>query len=270
LVALGFGIFFLPVLGSLMVGQYVFPVLLGAALITYACRKENAALVAVAAALLTFKPHLGGLIIGAVLIYLWRRGDAFARRAIAYSAIAGTALFAAGFLADRAWPVSYIRSLLAYREEAGVATCGLCASLPALIASQIPGRAALGLGLGIGVFILILLIAVWILRGGPRLFWPLGLMAASTLIVLIASPYLLNYDFVLLLVPLAILAGDKRKPVDWLLLIFAYALPFVALGVWGRRGNFALLLCAVILLILLYRDTVSVAQAVGFEKRRTP
>ena len=52
-------IFWMPVLGSLFVGQYGFPVLLGAALMIYALGHEKPVLVALAAALLTFKPHLG-------------------------------------------------------------------------------------------------------------------------------------------------------------------------------------------------------------------
>ena len=57
------GLMWLPVLGSLFVGQYGFPVLLGAALMIYALRRENPLMIALAAALLTFKPHLGGVIV---------------------------------------------------------------------------------------------------------------------------------------------------------------------------------------------------------------
>jgi alpha-1,2-mannosyltransferase len=253
LLVLGFAIFFLPVLGNLVVGQYEFPVLLGAALMAYACRREKAVLAAVAAALLTFKPHVGGFIILVVLIYLWRRGDAFAWRAISYCAVVGVALFLSGFLADRAWPVNYLRSLLAYRTDAGVATCGLCASLPALVANQIPGASGLNLALVISGVVLVLLIALWFARGRPPVGQPLELVAGSTLVILLASPYLLNYDFVLLLVPMAILARGRPTPTGWLALASAYVLPFIALGFWGRQGNFVFPLCAAILLFLLYQ-----------------
>jgi nitrate reductase NapE component len=83
-------VFFWPVLGSLFVGQYVFPVLLGAALWSYAVRKEHAALTAAAFALLTFKPHLGALIFLAGIFYLWRRRDDFGRRALSYTLLAGS------------------------------------------------------------------------------------------------------------------------------------------------------------------------------------
>jgi hypothetical protein len=113
---------------------------------------------------------------------------------------------------------------------------------------------ALGPALMISALLLVLLIGVWVWRGGPTLQEPLGIMLTSTLIVLLVSPYLLNYDFVLLLVPLAILAGQERKPADWILLAGAYALPFVALALWGRQGNFIFPLCAAILVILSYRQ----------------
>jgi hypothetical protein len=66
-------------LGSLFVGQYDFPVLLGAAWMAYALPRGKAVQIAGAAALLTFKPHLGapGAI---VLIYLLRRRDAASTR----------------------------------------------------------------------------------------------------------------------------------------------------------------------------------------------
>jgi hypothetical protein len=73
-------VLWLPALGSLLVGQYGVPVLLGAALMIHGLREEKAPLVAVAGALLTFKPHLGGLAILLTLVSLVRRRDAFGRR----------------------------------------------------------------------------------------------------------------------------------------------------------------------------------------------
>src|ERR1051325_5500393 len=82
LIAFPLGLFFLPVLGALAVGQYDFPVLLGTALLIYSLRKENVALTTLGAVLLTFKPHVGALILLAVLIYLMARRSSFGRSAI--------------------------------------------------------------------------------------------------------------------------------------------------------------------------------------------
>jgi len=72
---------------------------------------------------------------------------------------------------------------------------------------------------------------------------------------LLASPYLLNYDFILLLVPLSVLAAQEIRPLRWFLLAASYLLPFLALGIFGRQGNFVFPLSALILLIMLYGDT---------------
>ena len=108
------GMFFMPMLGTLVVGQYVLPILLGASLWIYALRHENAWLAALAAVLLTFKPHLGGILILFGLIYLFNRRDDFGRRALGYVVISGILLFCSGFLADPVWPLNYLHSLLAF------------------------------------------------------------------------------------------------------------------------------------------------------------
>ena len=247
-------VFFLPVLGSLLVGQYGFPVLLGCALMVYALKNERPGLAALAAALLTFKPHLGGLMVLGVLVYLWQRHNAFGRRAMACIAGVGAVLFLAGFLADRAWPIDYVRSLGSFQQDPGVASCDLCASLPVYIAAKgIPGR-GLPAALVMGAVLLAALLVFWGLRRRRLLQEPSLLIAAAILTVLVASPYLLNYDFMLLLVPLAVLLGVQRGVASRLLLTAFYALPMLSLGILGRQGNFILPLCALGLLIKLARD----------------
>ena len=130
LIAFPLALFFLPVLGALSVGQYDFPVLLGASMLIYSLRKENVPLTTLGAVLLTFKPHIGALILLSVLIYLILRGDNFGRRALRSILIAGILLFMIGFVADPAWPVSYPNMLLNYQNEGNVTACSECASLP--------------------------------------------------------------------------------------------------------------------------------------------
>src|SRR5829696_5407605 len=93
LIAFPLALFFLPVLGALSVGQYDFPVLLGASLLIYSLRKENAALTTIGVVLLTFKPHIGALILLSVLIYLFAGRNSFGRRAIRSILLAGVFLF---------------------------------------------------------------------------------------------------------------------------------------------------------------------------------
>ena len=245
---------FWPVLGSLFVGQYIFPVLLGAALWAHAVRKEHAARTAAASALLTFKPHLGALILLAGIFYLWRRRDDFGHRALICILLAGSFLFALGFLADRAWPVDYLHSLSIFRGDPGVASCRLCAGLPVALVSLFNGRSSLAPAPWFGSIILVLLL-FWL--GSFRramLRDPHAIITVSILATLLSSPYLLNYDFVLLLAPFFFLAGGEHTPLEWSSMVVAYLIPFIALGIWNRSGNIVFSVSAFALLALLYRD----------------
>jgi hypothetical protein len=247
--------FFLPVLGTLLVGQYVFPVLLGAVLWIYAAGKEKPFLIAIASALLTFKPHLGALILLAGFTHLILRRDLFGRRALTYTIITGVILFAIGFLADPAWPLNYLHSLLTFRQDAGVASCGLCASLSVAIVGIFNGEAGLSSASVIGLAIFTALSLWWLFTRRAMFNHPEWLLAIAILVTLLSSPYLLNYDFVLLLLPLFFLTGRDCTWKEWVIIAAAYLIPFIALGIWGRQGNFAFSLSAFILLVMLHRET---------------
>ena len=247
--------FFLPVIGTLLVGQYVMPVLFGAALWIYAARKENAALTTLASALLTFKPHFGILILLAGMIHLFSRRDDFGRKALTHILAAGIILFALGFLADSAWPINYIHSLLAFSKDSGVASCGLCASLPVELVSLFSGESSLAPAPLIGLVILIALCA-WLVVSRRSIFKDsYTIITTAILVTLLSSPYLLNYDFVLLLIPFLFLLEKTRTRLEWSLIAAAYLIPLIALGIWGRQGNIGFSLSAIILLILVYRNT---------------
>ena len=244
-----FAILFAPILGSLYVGQFIFPVLLGAALMTFSLRHENVPLTALAAALLTFKPHLGGPLAVAALVYLFLRRDDFSRRARTAILAAALLFFALGFLADPAWPVHYLHSLLGFREIPGVSACQLCASLPAGLIALLTGQTAIGLALPLGAALFILLFAALFFFRREVFRAPESLVAASVLVTLLADPYLLNYDFALLLIPLFLLASSARRA-DWPWLALAYILPLLLLGFFGRGGSLFLPLTALLLLSL--------------------
>ncbi len=250
--AFGLGFFFLPVLGSLLVGQYGFPLLFGAALMSYALRNEKPLLAALAAVLLTFKPHLGALILLAVWIYLWQRKDAFGRRAMRYMLIAGVVLFLVGFFADPAWPVSYTRSLSGFQSDSGVASCDLCAGLPAILGNSLDRAKGLQIAFAVSAVIFLALLFLWAWKRRETVRHPDALLSVAGLIVLLASPYLLNYDFLLLLVPMAVLAGEKQGIGAWVLLGLAYLLPFPAVWLLSRSGNLVFSLSAIILMSMLY------------------
>src|SRR6185503_17909011 len=126
LIAFPLALFFFPVLGGLAVGQYDFPVLLGTALWIYSLRRENVPLTVLGAVLLTFKPHVGALILLSGLGWLLVSKKDFGRRVIRPLVIAGIGIFALGFIADLTWIVSYPKMLLGYQNEGNVSACSEC------------------------------------------------------------------------------------------------------------------------------------------------
>ncbi|HLO31276.1 MAG TPA: glycosyltransferase 87 family protein [Anaerolineales bacterium] len=249
LIAFPLGLFFLPVLGALSVGQYDFPVLLGTSLLIYALRKESVALTTLGAALLTFKPHIGVLILLLVLIYLIVSRSSFGRGALRSIVLAGVFLFVAGFVADGAWIISYPKMLLGYQNEGNVSTCSECASLPVWL-SRWFFDGSLGKAIWIAVGLLIILAALFYLIR-PALIQPDDLLSAALLVTLLISPYLYNYDFLLLLVPYTVLL-KKSNLIQKVIVLLCYLVPTLALLLYGRAGNIALILVTIILTVLLY------------------
>jgi hypothetical protein len=270
-------IMFIPAFGLLVVGQYAAPVLLGAALFIWSTRKKSAEWAAVGLLLMTFKPHIGGILFVAGfgwLIYACRCEEGVARRsnlpqatetpsnsgllrlpkngslattwirrAIWTIIIGGVVLAGIGFLADPAWPLTYFQSLARYRDIPGVQSCGLCASLSVALVSVVSGQsniwiaAWVSLVLAIGAGILLF----W--RYRPILRDPIALTALSAILTLLLDPYLLNYDYVLLLIPLIWLVRKNK------LAALAYFIPWAAL-VLGRNGNILLPIAALLLLMI--------------------
>lgn len=253
LAAFPLALIFLPVLGALFVGQYIFPVLLGIALFVYALRHEKPLLTALAAALLTFKPHLGALILLAGLVYLWLRRDAFGIHALRATFFAGAFLFGVGFLADPLWPLNYLQSLTGFRSIEAVTSCGLCASMPVML-SNLTGSDGIRFSLWFAGGLLLILIVFLFWKGQRLFFSPDWLVATFALVTLLVSPYLLNYDFVLLLTPLFLIAGQARTWREWSLIGLIYLVPWLGLGLFGRQGNITLILSALFLAGWLYQQ----------------
>lgn len=251
LIAFPLALFFLPVLGALSVGQYDFPVLLGTSLLVHSLRRENIPLTTLGAVLLTFKPHVGALILLSALIYLIVGGSNFGRRALRSMLVAGTVLFGIGFLADPAWIVSYPRMLLNYQNEGNVTACSECASLPVWL-SRWFFDGTLAKAAMISFLLLVFLVGTaWLLRkklAGS----PVTLLTSALLVTLIASPYLYNYDFILLLVPFAVLGNTKGGIVDKIVLSLCYLVPTFAIAIYGRNGNISLILATIVTSLLLF------------------
>lgn len=249
LLAFPLALFFFPVLGALSVGQYDFPVLLGTSLLVYSLRKRNVPLTVPGMVLLTFKPHLGALILLSALGWLFTSGSSFGRRVMRSSIVTGALLFLLGFIADPSWILSYPKMLLGYQSEGNVSTCSECASLPVWIS-----RWFFDGSLTTAVWIAMVLWAGFVvLYVFTRSLWKPHelLLSAALLVTLLVSPYLYNYDFLMLLVPFAVLL-HKSRLLEKVIVLLCYLLPTFALILYGRNGNLSLLLVSIVLLALLY------------------
>lgn len=246
------GLFWLPVLGSLIVGQYGFPVLLGMALMLYALDQEKPMVVALAAALLTFKPHLGLALIALVIARLLTRRDKFSRQAMFWLLAAAALLFGLGFLASPRWPMEYAASLMGFGSLHGVPECTQCVSLSVVLAGLVGGglvaatRIALTLAMAACVWV------VW--RWRILSATPSGMVSIGALATLLVSPYLLKYDYVLLLAPIVALAASPLQTGEWIALALAYALPLAALALPDPAVSLALIASTWIVLALTLRQ----------------
>ena len=249
LLAFPLALFFFPVLGALSVGQYDFPVLLGASLLMYSLRKENVPLTVLGIVLLTFKPHVGGLILLFVLGWLIYNKRDLGRRIMRPLLVAAAVLFLIGFIADPTWIISYPKMLLSYQDEGNVASCSECASLPVWLArGLLDGSLTSALWIGF-VLLLALLVVIFFLRS--YLDAHEIVLSMALLVTLLVSPYLYNYDFLLLLVPFAVLIS-RGNLVEKIVVILCYLLPTFALVLYGREGNISLLIVSIVLLVLFY------------------
>lgn len=238
---------FLPVAGGIYVGQYDFPILLGTAMLGYALTHQKVGLTAVGLALLTFKPHVGTLILLAGLIYLFSRRDEFSRRALRFTLLAGLFLFAIGFAASRIWPLDYVRSLLAFKE---IRQCTQCNSLAMVIPNL--ARGDFNWGIATGIILLALAVAALVWQRRALTERPVLLVSAATLTTLLVSPFLHNYDYMLLLVPLFVIAGQAHG-LDWIWLAIAFLIPLPGFLIPGFEGAFSLILSTLMVTALFAR-----------------
>lgn len=259
LIAFPLGLFFIPVIGALSVGQNVFPVLLGGSMLIYALRKENVALITLGSVLVTYKPHIGALILLSVLWWLIASRSNFGRRATRSILLAGVLLFATGFIADSAWHIRYPQMLLGitsvnYGSESTGALCSNCTSLPVLFSRWLFNGTLLTAAL-VALTLLVILFVVAFRMRSKLLKEPLLLMNLALCATLLVSPYLFNYDFVLLLIPFAVLLDRKRGIAQIVIVALCWLIPTLAIIVYGREGNITLNIVSIVVTFLLFFHT---------------
>lgn len=246
-------IMFVPAFGLLIVGQYSAPVLLGAALFVWSAKEKSSCGIAASLGLMTFKPHIGlFLILTALGWLLHHRKNIFARRALLISSMLAVAMVAIGFFADPAWPLTYFKSLGLYRDIPGVQSCGLCAGLSVGIVRVLTGEPDFGKAITVSLFLAVGLAGLYFAKLRTQLHDAANLMALSTIFTLLVFPYLLNYDYILLLIPFAVLGKRINSLSGFSILLGAYLLPW-GIPIYGRDANLLLAISSLLLLALFLR-----------------
>jgi hypothetical protein len=218
-------------------------------MLIFAIKHKHVALTVLGMVLLTFKPHLGGLILLAGLIYLLLRKDDFGNRALKYTIAAGVFLFILGFLADSNWLVNYFGSLFSYRDLGHITTCSECVNISVWLSRRLSGELSLSQAGAIGGVMLTALIAILFFNRAKLFQSPSLLLASALMVTILASPYLYNYNFLLLLVPFVLLLNSNTERI-----VFAicYLGSTFALIQFGRDGNNILLIVSVVIAVMLY------------------
>jgi hypothetical protein len=245
-------VMFIPALGLIVVGQYSAPVLLGASLFVYATHREDAPLTALALLLMTFKPHLGLFLFPACFFWLVFQKTPFARNVLMLT-LSGLILLAAlGFLADPSWPLTYPQALLAYSNISGVASLAISAGFSAMLIKLITGQGSAIWSTWLSLTIAIILLVVY---WRFKVFHQLEMLIPScVLLTLLADPYLLNYDYVLLLLPLVFLLKKIKSTSGRIILVVLYCVPWLSLLI-ERTADIFYALSALVMLFLLLQYT---------------
>jgi hypothetical protein len=78
---------------------------------------------------------------------------------------------------------------------------------------------------------------------------PTLLLASALIVTILASPYLYNYDFILLLVPFALLVNSN---IERIVIAICYLGSTFVLILFGRDGNIILVIVTIVITFLLY------------------
>ncbi|MEW5831197.1 MAG: glycosyltransferase family 87 protein [Chloroflexota bacterium] len=250
-ISVAFSFLLLPVLGLLWVGQFAMPVLLGGALFLSGARRRSPWRTAAGLLLMTFKPHVGVLMLALGGLWLLREAKPWSRRAVWFT-LAGSAVMLAGsFLYDPRWPSHYLAALRGFGNLSTFVICDLCAGVSTSLVRLFTGQPDTGLAVWVGAGFFVALCG-WLLWARTSLRDDLPrLIAISATAILFVNPYLMNYDFVMLLLPLAYVTGHASKKGIVIAAVF-FLLPWLGL-ILGQRVAlaFALAVCALTMMVAL-------------------
>lgn len=246
-------VLFFPTIVVMFTGQYTLPVVFGMALFIYAAQRHSDWGMAAGLALITFKPHIGLPVL--VVLGLWLLYQRY-WGALTRSLLIALVFVASGFLVDSNWLNHYWLSLTNALSRRSVLVCEVCFSFSLEVVALVTGRPALNVATPLAITSAGLWLVVAAAQHKRR---PLSAEQAvfhAVFVTLLANPYMVTYDFVVMLPIIIWLACRGEK--------WAYALymaPLLVLLVWGREpgGLVMILVLFVGALLLLARHNSAAA-----------
>lgn len=262
---------FMPTLGDLVVGQYGMPVFFGVCLVgglftgTLPSANTSArwrpALAGLGLVLLTLKPQLGSGALVVSCVWLVQRRYF---QPLAWAAGLLAVLAASSFRVSPNWPVEMITAQATYAIWAGIPFpiqgCDTCSTFAAIVESTgVGGQVALLVDVLAILALVGAVIAAW-RRCGDNLLFLLSLACVATVL---GTPYLRNYDLVILLLPFLFVLhstlgvarhpGYLPTPVTRVVLVIAYALPLLGTFAGDRLavGRSGVVMAVALLALLL-------------------
>ncbi|MFH2037835.1 MAG: glycosyltransferase family 87 protein [Chloroflexota bacterium] len=223
----------LPALGGLFVGQFVAPVLLGLAIIVEGSKRESSWIFASGLVLLTIKPQLGLIPFLVVIIWLLTRKKAWSNYSIGISILGIMLLLIISWVVDPGWLGDYYRSILEFRNLPTYRVCEICSGLSVHLSRIFAGEPNTTLALFFGTSMIMGLGVIFILRKWWKLDLP-NLLALAVITTMLVNPYLNNYDYLLLSLPMAIILTGRTTKKEYLLLVGSILIPWLVL-ISGER-----------------------------------
>jgi len=245
---------FPPTVGLLAVGQLDMPLLLGCALFVAGAGCGKPWWAAVGLLFMSFKPHLGFIPLCVGIFWLAARGGWANRQALRYTAIVFAAAALISLLVEPTWPTAYLKSLGRLSSYKLNVLCDTCSSLTIAAGRLLNWEAAELWRFGMLGVIGALAAAMWFVwksRQQPDMV--ASAMAWAVVLTLLFTPYIRNYDYVLLLLPLLSLLGKASGWETRLGLLLSYLWSAVVC-VFAERAEHGALLwvsAAIMALVLL-------------------
>jgi hypothetical protein len=240
-----------PAVGLFVVGNYTLPVLLGGALFLYAVRREDSFLIALGLGLMTLKPHIGIFMLIFGYGWLWLQKSTFAIRARWITVVVGLILVGIGFLIEPQWMSTFPNSIYEWQTASHTRTCDYCGGPANLIMRAMGFQAGMlpSTFVSMGIFGLAGLM-IWFRR--ELIFSNVNrMMGVAATLTAVALPYMVNYDFVILLIPLTVAFIYYQKRAIRVMLSLVYLFPWLAIFSDRSTVNITFILSGLILFILL-------------------